>query len=122
MSKDTINNQILLLQEQIENLERSGFFTEKEMDSKTFLLREEIDILRSQLLTIETVLGVTEVELAQLVTDLRSCKKTAKTYGMSPKSYQDGAQKHTHYFSQMKLPALINTCNHFEMNLTPIQG
>ncbi|MEZ0182624.1 hypothetical protein AB9T89_10290 [Flavobacterium oncorhynchi] len=49
MSNDIIKSKIDLLQEQIDNLERSGFFTEKEMDNATFSLRQEKEAFEKQL-------------------------------------------------------------------------
>lgn len=49
MSNDTLAPRIDLLQEQIENLVNSGYFTEKEMDKLSFPLREELDSLKRQL-------------------------------------------------------------------------
>lgn len=49
MSNDTITQRIDLLQEQIDNLEKSGFFTEKEMDKLAFPLRQELASLKKQL-------------------------------------------------------------------------
>lgn len=49
MSKDNLISKIELIDEQIENLERSGFFTEKEMDRATYSLREEKNYYVNQL-------------------------------------------------------------------------
>lgn len=49
MSNDTIALRIDLLQEQIDNLEKSGYFTEKEMDKLSFPLRQEREDLKRQL-------------------------------------------------------------------------
>ena len=49
MSNDTLASKIELLQEQIHNLENSGFFTEKEMDRLSFPLRNELESLRKQI-------------------------------------------------------------------------
>ena len=48
MSNDTIAQRIDLLQEQIDNLEKSGFFTEKEMDNLSCPLRQELSSLKKQ--------------------------------------------------------------------------
>lgn len=48
MSNDTLASRIELLQEQIDNLEKSGHFTEKEIDSQTYPLRQELEALRKQ--------------------------------------------------------------------------
>lgn len=117
MSNEKINSQIALLQEQIYNLEQSGHFTEKEMDSQSFALRQEIEALQSQLLPLERVLGVSEDEVVVLAKTLKSCFLSLKdTYGITTESYNEGARKHTHYFSQMTSPALINTWNVLGMN------
>lgn len=42
MSDELLQHKIDLLEEQIENLERSGFFTEKEIDQATASLRMQL--------------------------------------------------------------------------------
>lgn len=120
MSNENIISRIALIQEQIDNLEKSGYFTEKEMDSKTFSLREELHALQAMTFPVETVLGVSQDELSYLAETLKDCFKTKKTpaavYGMTPKSYNEGARKHSHYFSQMTSPALMNTWTNLGMN------
>jgi len=49
MSNDTLASKIELLQEQIQNLEKSGHFTEKEIDSRSYPLRQELEALNKQL-------------------------------------------------------------------------
>lgn len=120
MYHENIISRIALLQEQIDNLEKSGHFTEKEMDSQTFAFRSEIEALNAQVFPLETVLGVSQDELSYLAETLKDCfkpeKTTAAVYGMTPKSYTEGARKHTLYFSQMPSPALLNTWNNLGMN------
>jgi len=94
MSNDIIHSKIELLEEQIENFERSGYFTEKEIDRLSAPLRSELAILKEQL----------------------------NLYGMDQEKYNEGVKMHRHYFSQMHSPALVNTCKLFGMNLTSIQG
>lgn len=91
---DLIISKIELLESQIENFERSGFFTEKEMDRLTFPIREE----------------------------LRSLKKQINLYGMTTQSYNEGKRKHEHYFSQMVSPALLNTWKSLGMNSSIAKG
>lgn len=43
---DNLNEKIALLEDQIENLERSGYFTEKEMDRLSSPLRDELESLQ----------------------------------------------------------------------------
>jgi uncharacterized small protein (DUF1192 family) len=116
MSNEKINSQIALLQEQIYNLEQSGHFTEKEMDSKTFTFRNEIETLKAQLLPLETVLGVSSDELDYLAATLKVCISRSKAYGLTTESYNEGVRKHSHYFSQMTSPALMNTWTTLGMN------
>lgn len=46
MIEDSLQPKIELLQEQIQNLEQSGFFTEKEMDRLAGPLRIELEIYK----------------------------------------------------------------------------
>lgn len=54
MNHDIIKSKIDLLQEQIDNLEKSGFFTEKEMDRQTVSLRSEMCFLDFQIKSLES--------------------------------------------------------------------
>jgi hypothetical protein len=94
MSNDILHSKIELLEEQIENIERSGRFTEKEIDKLVAPLREE----------------------------LASLKKQIPLYGMTPESYNEGKRIHSLWFSNQPSPALKNTQSHFGMNLMSIQG
>lgn len=49
MSNENLRSKIELIEDQIENLERSGYFTEKEMDRATYSLREEKQYYENQL-------------------------------------------------------------------------
>jgi hypothetical protein len=49
MSDDLLKSKIDLLQEQIDSIEKSGFYTEKEIDSKVYPYRIELEILKYQL-------------------------------------------------------------------------
>jgi hypothetical protein len=53
MLDDLLKSKIELLQEQIDNLEKSGFFTEKEMDKLSFPLKMEQTALQIQLTATE---------------------------------------------------------------------
>jgi hypothetical protein len=120
MSNENIISRIPLLQDQIDNLEKSGHFTEKEMDSKTFPIREELEALQAMNFPLETVLGISSQELHKLTATSKDCfsakNKNAAAYGMTRKSYTEGARKHTLYFSQMPSPALLNTWNNLGMS------
>lgn len=85
---DLTISKIELLELQIENVERSGFFTEKQIDALVFPLRQELETLKKQ------------VEL----------------YGMTIEQYKEGEVKHNELFSQMPSPALLNTWKSLGMN------
>ena len=85
---DLTISKIELLELQIENVERSGFFTEKQIDALVFPLRQELETLKKQ------------IEL----------------YGMTYENYREGTVKHTELFSQMISPALKNTWKSLGMN------
>lgn len=88
MSNDIIYSKIELLEEQIENFERSGYFTEKEIDRLSYPIRSELAILKSQI----------------------------SIYGMTIEKYQEGKKIHNQCFSQMHSPAFKNTCKLLGMN------
>lgn len=83
MSNKTLLPQIALLQEQINNFEKSGFFTEKEIDSKTFPLRIELASLKMQ----QSFLEASE----------SMCR-----FGMSLDSYIEGQKEFNECFSNLK--------------------
>lgn len=89
MSNDILHSKIELLEEQIENIERSGHFTESEIDKQTLPLREELESLKKQL----------------------------SLYGMDQANYNEGVKMHRYHFAQMHSPALVNSCRVLGMRL-----
>lgn len=89
MSNDIIHSKIELLEEQIENIERSGYFTEMQIDKESAPLRQEIKTLQSQI----------------------------NLYGMSQQDYNEGVKMHRYHFAQMHSPALVNSCRILKMRL-----
>jgi hypothetical protein len=91
MSTKTLIPQIALVQEQINNFEKSGFFTDKEIESKTMPLRIELASLKMQ----QEFLNISE----------SVCK-----FGMSLESYIEGTKAFNECFDQLKdLPtSLLN--------------
>ena len=93
MNQELIASKIDLLQEQIDNLEKSGFFTEKEMDRFAFPLRAELALLKIAI---------------------------PFQYGMSDEEYQEGKKLHDAIFAPIKamnievIDAEILTPNHQE--------
>jgi len=73
MSTDIIHSKIELLEAQIENIERSGYFTEKEIDRLSAPLRSELAILKAHL----------------------------PKYGMTPEEYNEGVIIHNACFSTL---------------------
>jgi hypothetical protein len=49
MITDTITPKIELLQEQIDNIEKSGYYTEKEIDAKIKVLKTQLSYLKTEL-------------------------------------------------------------------------
>lgn len=86
MSNDGLTSKIELLEEQIENLERSGFFTELEMDRATISLKAELDFYK--------------LEYSKH-TNAEFKKKSKPLYGMTHEDYADGMKIHNECFSQM---------------------
>lgn len=85
---DLIIPKIELLELQIENVERSGFYTEQQIDSLVLPLKENLESLKNQI----------------------------NLHGMTLEEYKEGRNKHQFYFSQMKSPALLNTWKTLGMN------
>jgi len=85
MSTDTITPQIELLQEQIESIERSGHFTEKEIDSKAAPLRMELAIL-------------------QHTKAHQEFSNSVYKYGMSLEAFLEGTKGFDKCFAQMPKP------------------
>jgi hypothetical protein len=94
MSNHPIASKIDLIQEQIDNLEKSGFFTEKEMDKFSFPLRQELISLKKQL---------TDVYVDE----------AAKEYGLTPSQMVEGRR----VFSELwaKIDALKNPIFNIEV-------
>lgn len=70
MSNDTLASRIDLLQEQIHNLEKSGHFTEKEIDNQSYPLRLELSSLKLQFLAsraneVAKICGLTADEMRE---------------------------------------------------------
>ena len=83
MSNDTITPRMELLQEQIDNLEKSGHFTEKEIDSKTAPLRMELASLKALESTREITVAM-------------------QNYGMTLESYTEGLKAFNEAFAKLK--------------------
>ena len=83
MLEDLLISKIELVQEQIESLEKSGFYTEKEMDQRSYPLRRELELLQSQISITET-------------------SKTAANYGISIEKMIEGRKRFNECFAKLK--------------------
>ena len=83
MLEDLLISKIELVQEQIESLEKSGFYTEKEMDQRSYPLRRELELLQSQISITET-------------------SKTAANYGISIEKMNEGRKRFNECFAKLK--------------------
>ena len=83
MLEDLLISKIELLQEQIDNLEKSGFFTEIEMDRQTTSLRNEMEFLKFQM-------------------SLTEMSKSALKYGISIGKMIEGTKKFNECFAKLK--------------------
>lgn len=95
MSDNLLNSKIELLEEQIENIERSGFFTESEIDRTSKSLRAELVRLKNALAHSQFN---NSVETAS-----ESMQQVGKAlYGMTTDTYAEGIKYHNECFDQMK--------------------
>jgi len=83
MSNDTLTPRIELLQEQIESIERSGHFTEKDMDSLASPLRMELSTLK-------------------MLQSTREFAVTHEKFGMTLESYAEGLKAFNEAFAKLK--------------------
>ena len=82
MSNDTLASKIELLQEQIHNLQYSGHFTEKEIDTQSYPLRQELEALKRQL----TASNINEAGLE---------------YGLNPNQMEEGRRIFSEIWKQL---------------------
>ena len=131
MSNETLISKIELLQEQIESLEKSGFFTEKEMDKLSSPLRTELNLFQTQKIALEykmlestqRILGLSPNDLSDFGKTLRECfnhSTIPNKYGMSYEEYESAKANHNSIFAPIKamnievIDAEILTPNHQE--------
>lgn len=105
MSEDLIHSKIELLYEQIENLEKSGFFTEEEMDRLSSPLRIELALMKLALgnSRLEVVSSSSQSIVKKFTRIMNSVFfPSPEKYGMSDESYQEGNFIHKECFSQLE--------------------
>lgn len=87
MSNENLESKIELLQDQIENLERSGFFTEAEIDRAVLSLKIEMKIYEQHLATHEFSESLKN-------TSVRFTAFGKALYGMNSSDIMKGMQYH----------------------------
>ena len=83
MSNDILQSKIELIEEQIENLERSGYYTEKEIDRLSFPIREELEQMK--------------IQFANSYVD-----EFGEKYGISPEERIEGNRIHNELWAKIK--------------------
>lgn len=96
MSNDLLIPKIELLQEQIDNLEKSGFFTDAEIEKYAKYFRSQIAILQCHKAINDFCYSVQKALVA-----LQSFPKKP-LYGMTPEDYAEGMKYHNECFDQIK--------------------
>ena len=102
MTAELLTSKIELLEEQIENLERSGFFTESEIDRAVVSLRSELEIYKMHLSYCDLSVAATiSTASVQAFGEAISFAVLAPAnYGMSDEEYEEGRRKHIELFDQ----------------------
>ncbi|WP_026730175.1 hypothetical protein [Flavobacterium denitrificans] len=94
MSNENVQSKIDLLEEQIENIERSGFFTEAEIDRAVVSLKSELVFFQNMLSN---------------HADSSLCyeEQQKPLYGMSPEEYTEGMKYHNECFDRVNKSKLL---------------
>lgn len=110
MTADLLTSKIELLEEQIENLERSGFFTENEIDRAAISLRSELEMYNMHLLycdsSVPAVIPTTSIQ--GFGEAIGFAVLAPANYGMSDEKYEEGRKKHVALFLQMQAEKYAN--------------
>jgi hypothetical protein len=131
MTQELIASKIELLQEQIENLERSGFFTESEIDRAVVSLRSELEMYKMHLSYCDLAntakdatldihafgkaIGLARLAVAPAITTIDPSThrrilvmEQIEKYGMSDEEYEEGSKKHNELFNQNQAKSIMN--------------
>ena len=123
MLDEKLQSKIDLLQEQIDNLEKSGFFTEKEMDSFSSPFRMELAVLKSALVmrNLSNAARTANHEVGTFVSKFNNkLNSIPNKYGMSDEEYEEAKIRHNRLFAPVKVMSIevvdaeILTLNHQE--------
>ncbi|WP_413998683.1 hypothetical protein ACMDB5_12980 [Flavobacterium sp. W1B] len=121
MSEDLIHSKIELLQEQIDNLEKSGHFTEQEINSRSIPLKAHLSLLKnaSQLYRTAKEAKIAADAMMKFFKCFDALEsETILKYGMTKESYEEGKKIHEMCFQPLYLIPVIQperlTPNHQE--------
>lgn len=102
---DEIQSKIDLYQEQIENLEKSGFFTDKEIEEKSNPLKSNLALLK----TIKQLRIVSEVAntAANIMNGFFEAAEKQENplhikYGITKETYEEGLKKHEDFIKGLQ--------------------
>lgn len=101
MTQELIASKIELLQEQIDNLERSGFFTESEIDRAVVSLRSELEMYTMHLSYCDAVnTAKATLYIHAFGKAIGLARLAPGKYGMSDEEYEEGRSKHIELFEK----------------------
>lgn len=101
MTAELLTSKIELLQEQIENIERSGFFTENEIDRAVVSLKSELELHKMHLSYCELSVSAQLDTISIVNLNLKAiglARLAPGNYGMSDEQYEEGRKKHLDLF------------------------
>jgi hypothetical protein len=102
MSEDLLTSKIELLEEQIDNLEKSGFFTEQEINSRSISIRAHLSLLKNVLQLYKTsreakTAADAMLKLGRSFDEIESL--VMLNFEITKESYEAGKKIHEMYFS-----------------------
>lgn len=104
MTNELLSSKIELLQEQIDNLEKSGHFTEQEINSRSIPLNALLSVYQkaSELYTISKYAKKAADSIMEFT---KACDQRSSVshlnFGMTKQSYEEGDKIHNHCFDKM---------------------
>jgi len=99
-----------LYQEQIDNLEKSGHFTDNEIETQSIPLKAHLSLLKD--IKSLHILSITSAEAAKRMMAFLEVAETMKDpvhikFGMTKESYEEGRDIHEMYFKNLGLLPVI---------------
>jgi hypothetical protein len=102
MTNEFLAPKIELLEEQIENLERSGYFTESEIDRAVVSLRSELELYKKHLSYCDLANTGKDatLDIHAFGKAIGLARLAVANYGMSDEEYEEGRRKHIELFEK----------------------